>query len=73
MLGQKFFPGPCFSKYEYRSFDSTTLLNARLTVKPVDELSVYLDVRNISDEYYGYKPEFPMPGRTFTVGVRYEY
>lgn len=62
-----------FSKYEYRTFDSTTLINARLTVKPVDKLSVYLDVRNITDEYYGYKPEFPMPGRTFTVGLRYEY
>jgi vitamin B12 transporter len=62
-----------FSRYEYATFDSHTLYNARLTVKPVQDLSVYLDVRNITDEYYGYKPEFPMPGRTVAVGLRYEF
>lgn len=62
-----------FSEYRYAEFGSHTLYNARLTVTPVKDLSVYLDVRNLTDENYGYKPEFPEPGRTVTVGLRYEY
>ena len=62
-----------FADYSYKNFSSVSLYNARLTVEPVKDLSLYLDVRNIGDEYYGYKPEFPMPGRSVTFGVNYEF
>lgn len=62
-----------FKDYKYREFGSYTLVNARLTVKPLKQLSVYGEVRNIGDKHYGYKPEFPLPGRTFTIGMSYEF
>lgn len=62
-----------FANYDYSEFSSFVLYNARLTAKPLDSLSVYLDLRNLEDKQYGYKPEFPMPGRTITVGFSYEY
>ncbi len=62
-----------FDTSKYREFSSFALVNARLTVTPFEKLSVYLDVRNLEDKYYGYKPEFPMPGRTLTLGVNYEF
>lgn len=62
-----------FETGRYRTFASFMLVNARLSVSPTENLTVYLDGRNLEDKYYGYKPEFPMPGRTITVGVTYEF
>jgi Outer membrane receptor for ferrienterochelin and colicins len=62
-----------FATGRYKDFSSFILVNARLSVSPVENLTVYLDARNLEDKYYGYKPEFPMPGRMITVGVSYEF
>lgn len=58
---------------DYTNFKRFEIFSARLTVKPAPSLSVYLDVHNIADTRYGYKPEFPMPGRSFMTGIRYEF
>ena len=53
---------------EYKKFSGFEIFNARLGVSPTENLEVYLQVDNIADKYYGYKPEFPMPGRTISLG-----
>ena len=50
-----------------------TTWNTRLTVRPTRELSVYLDVSNLTDKQYAYTLDYPMPGRTVTVGFTYAY
>lgn len=56
-----------------RRFDGFEIYNARLTVTPVRDLQLYAGVDNLADTYYGYKPEFPLPGRSYTVGVNYAF
>jgi vitamin B12 transporter len=56
-----------------KNFDGFHLFNARFTVEPVEKLFVYAGVDNMEDKRYGYQPEFPMPGRTFYGGVRFEF
>jgi vitamin B12 transporter len=58
---------------ELKTFDAFHLFNARFTVEPVEKLFVYAGVNNIEDKRYGYKPEYPMPGRTYYGGVRFEF
>jgi vitamin B12 transporter len=58
---------------ERKNFDAFHLFNARFTVEPVEKLFVYAGVNNMEDKRYGYKPEYPMPGRTFYGGVRFEF
>ncbi len=53
--------------------DPFAVLNARVTVKPVDCLEVSLHVDNITDENYSYVDGYPMPGRTFGVGLKYTF
>jgi vitamin B12 transporter len=59
--------------YELKTFDAFNIFNARFTVEPVEKLFVYAGVNNMEDKRYGYKPEYPMPGRTFYGGVRFEF
>ncbi|WP_027183874.1 TonB-dependent receptor plug domain-containing protein [Desulfovibrio inopinatus] len=53
--------------------DPFFILNARLTVNPLDCLSAYVKVDNITDEQYSYVDGYPMPGRTFAVGLEYTF
>ncbi|MDR2603918.1 MAG: TonB-dependent receptor [Desulfovibrio sp.] len=64
-----------YSTYEFerKTFDAFHVFNARFTVEPVEKLFVYAGVNNMEDKRYGYKPEYPMPGRTFYGGVRFEF
>jgi vitamin B12 transporter len=62
-----------YATYEIKNFDPFHVFNARFTVEPVEKLFVYAGVNNIEDKRYGYKPEYPMPGRTFYGGVRFEF
>jgi vitamin B12 transporter len=58
---------------ELKTFDGFNIFNARFTVEPVEKLFVYAGVNNMEDKRYGYLPEYPMPGRTFYGGVRFEF
>jgi outer membrane cobalamin receptor len=49
-----------------------TLLEARITVHPGAHLSVYLAGENLTDVPYQTMWDYPMPGRTFQAGVRWE-
>ena len=57
-----------------RTVDAYWLLNARLGV-PIALLfeglggEVYLAGENLADEEYGYRPGYPMPGRTVMAGL----
>ena len=53
--------------------DPFYVMNARLTVRPLDRLETYLAVSNLGDVRYSYVDGYPMPGRTFSVGMRYEF
>jgi vitamin B12 transporter len=53
--------------------DSFAIGNAKLTVHPTDELSVYFAVENFMDKYYAYTQGYPMPGRTFSIGMDYRF
>ncbi len=56
-----------------RRFSRFEVYNARLTVTPMQDLEIYAGVDNLADTYYGYKPEFPMPGRSYTLGCSYAF
>ena len=58
---------------EYSKFEGFEIWNARLGATPFENLEVYLQVDNITDKYYGYKPEYPMPGRSLTVGCSWTF
>ena len=48
------------------------LLQARLTVTPVEGLSLYIAGENLTDVSYQTMWDYPMPGRTILSGVRWE-
>lgn len=63
-----------FSSPDYGQAINTgdfALLNARLTVTPVENLKTFLAVDNIADQDYEYVAGYPMPGRSFTLGVEF--
>ena len=55
-----------------RALPDYTLLQARITVHPGAGLSVYLSGENLTDVPYQTMWDYPMPGRTFQAGVRWE-
>ena len=62
-----------FTTYEVTRMGSFTTWNTRLTVRPTKQLGVYLDVSNMTDKQYAYTLDYPMPGRTVSVGFTYNY
>lgn len=52
---------------------SFSTYDSRLTVAPTENLSMHLAVDNITDKQYGYVDGYPMPGRTYTVGLEYAF
>lgn len=55
------------------SMDAFETLNARLTVTPMESLSVFVDVDNITNRQYAWTNGYPMPGRTVSVGFKYTF
>ncbi|EFL51176.1 outer membrane insertion C-terminal signal protein [Solidesulfovibrio fructosivorans JJ]] len=53
--------------------DPFFVMNARLSIRPAKKLETYVFANNLGDERYSYVDGYPMPGRTFGVGVRYEF
>ncbi len=53
--------------------DPFLVLNAGLTVTPWKKLSATFRVDNITDEQYSYVDGYPMPGRSFSVGLKYAF
>lgn len=49
------------------------LLNAVLTVSPLNELAVYVSAENLTDRKYETIYNYPMPGRTFQLGLKFNY
>ena len=65
-------------QYESNSFTpqnkpSFQVCNARLTVRPVDSLDVYIDAENLFDRQYSEFWGYPMPGRELSVGFVYRF
>jgi vitamin B12 transporter len=46
-----------------------TVLSTRFNIRPVKHFNVYLAVDNLTDESYSFVNGYPMPGRTFRVGL----
>lgn len=53
--------------------DPFFVFNAKLSYRPVEKLEASISVNNIADERYSYVRGYPMPGRTFSVGLRYAF
>ncbi len=69
------FVGPQFASYAARvehreAFD---IWHARLTYSFSDSLSVYVDGQNLTDSYYAYTKDFPMPGRAISLGFTWKF
>ncbi len=62
-----------FTTYGITRMGSFATWNTRLTIKPIKDLSVYLDVTNLTNKQYAYTLDYPMPGRTVSVGFKYSY
>ncbi|WP_187170467.1 TonB-dependent receptor plug domain-containing protein [Salidesulfovibrio onnuriiensis] len=45
----------------------------RLTFKPTERVSTYLNVENLFDHSYSYVDNYPMPGRSIQVGMEYSF
>jgi vitamin B12 transporter len=50
-----------------------TVCSLRLALTPVKHFSAYLNIDNLFDERYSYVDGYPMPGRSFVVGVKYSF
>ena len=53
--------------------DPFFIFNAKLSYRPIEKLEASVYVNNIADERYSYVRGYPMPGRTFGVGLRYAF
>jgi vitamin B12 transporter len=53
--------------------DPFFVMNTRISVRPIERLEAYIYANNLGDERYSYVNGYPMPGRTFGVGLRYEF
>jgi len=62
-----------FTTYTVTRMGSFAVWNARLTVRPLERLRVYLDVSNIGDKQYAYTYDYPLPGRAVSVGFAYTF
>lgn len=56
-----------------KMLESFTVMNLRLSVDPMEDLSVYFEINNIGDRYYSYIDGYPMQGRSFTAGIEYSF
>ena len=59
----------------YQAIDKggDVVLGARLTIRPVKYVDLYLAVDNLADKNYAFVNGYPMPGRTFRLGLQARY
>ncbi|MGV8075149.1 MAG: TonB-dependent receptor plug domain-containing protein [Syntrophobacteraceae bacterium] len=49
------------------------LYSARLSIRPSKHFNYFLDCENLTDKKYAFVEGYPMPGRTFRVGLEARY
>lgn len=69
------FVGPQFATYmgNTKHREAFDIWHARLTYSFTDAFSVYVDGQNLTDSYYAYTLDFPMPGRAISLGFTWKF
>lgn len=70
-------PSPLYSQREIRSGGKTIgdffISKTIWDFEDGGKLSLKGEVRNFTNENYSYRADYPMPGRSFYIGVRYDF
>ncbi len=57
----------------YTTMDPYTVVGTRLTFRPMERLSTYVDVQNLFDRKYDCVDDYTMPGRSMKLGASYSF